>query len=110
MSMSIPIDPDSKFGQFYRHWHAESEKFTGCDALMTALETGWAIDGVVFRQEMWLSGVRPINVFHIDLVRGDVRAKMRVTHNPRVVCLLRDLDVQVVAINQRKEEEKIRFF
>ncbi|MDZ4768994.1 MAG: hypothetical protein SGJ24_07695 [Chloroflexota bacterium] len=104
------IDPDSALSAYYRHWNADSEKFTGCDALVTALESGWTIEGVVFRQEIWLSGVRPVSVFHFDLSRDDVRAKMRVCHNPFIVRLLNDLPVQVVAINQRKQEERVRFF
>jgi len=104
------IDPDTLFLPVYRHWHAQSEKYTGCDSLMTALEEGWKIDGVVFRQEFWLSGVRPVCVFHVDLKCGGEHVKMRVTHNPAIVKLLCDLNVQVVAINQRKQEERVRFF
>lgn len=108
--MPLITDPDTAFSVSYRHWDPMSEKYTGADALMTALESGWQIDGVIFRQEFWLSGVRPVCVFHFDLLRDGERAKMRVVHNPYLVRLLNVLGVQVVAINQRKQEERIRFF
>lgn len=54
--------------------------------------------------------MRPVCVFHIELVRGDEHAKMRVVHNPYLLRLLRNHDVQVVALNQRKQEELVRFF
>jgi hypothetical protein len=104
------LEPDSGFDTHYRYWDAQSEKYSGCDALVTALDVGWVIDGVVFRQEFWLSGVRPVCVFHFDLLRDGVRARMRVVHNPYVVRLLQTLGVQVVAINQRKQEERVRFY
>ncbi len=104
------IEPDSSFTSCYRYWDAQSEKYSGCDALITALDSGWTIDGVVFRQEFWLSGVRPVCVFHFELMREGVRAKMRVVHNPYLVRLLQGRGVQVVAINQRKQEERVRFY
>lgn len=110
MTTTRLLDPDSALTACYRHWDGNSEKYTGCDALLTALENGWQIEGVIFRQEFWLSGVRPVCVFHFDLVRGDESAKMRVVHNPYLVRLLNQIGVQVVAINQRKQEERVRFF
>ncbi|MBL8134321.1 MAG: hypothetical protein JNL42_20835 [Anaerolineae bacterium] len=110
MTSSLLTDPDSAFSACYRYWSAQSEKYTGCDALLTALDSGWKIDGVVFQQEFWLSGVRPVCVFHIELIRSDERAKMRVVHNPYLLRLLRNHDVQVVALNQRKQEELVRFY
>lgn len=108
---SSTVEPDSYFNSTYRHWDAGSEKYTGADALVTALENGWEIDGVVFRQEFWLSGVRPVCVYHFDLVRDGERAKMRVVNNPFLSCFLNSHeDIQVVAINQRKQEERVRFF
>src|SRR5215813_1975581 len=98
-------EPDENAGQIYRHWHAESETYTGGDALVTALDEGWVVDGVIFRQEFWLAGVRRVCVFHIDLRRGEESAKMLVMQNPYVTRMVHDLGAQVVLINQRKQTD-----
>src|SRR5215213_10965032 len=95
-------EPDENIGRIYRHWSPVSEKYTGGDALLTAIDEGWKVDGVIFRQEFWLAGVRRVCVFHVDLRRGDETAKMLVMQNPYVTRMVHDLGAQVVLINQRK--------
>lgn len=89
--------------RIYRHWSPSCERYTGGDALTTAIEAGWRIKGVIFRQEFWLAGVRRVCVFHIDLERADEIEKMTVVHNPYVIRYIRELGAQVVQINQRRE-------
>ena len=72
---------------------------------MTALDEGWIVDGVIFRQEFWLAGVRRVCIFHIDLRRDDEVAKMLVMQNPYVTRLVHELGRQVVLINQRKQTD-----
>jgi hypothetical protein len=102
-------DIDANIGRIYRHWHPESEKYTGGDALLTAIDEGWHVDGVIFRQEFWLAGVRRVCVFHVDLRRGDETAKMLVMQNPYVTRLVHELATQVVLINQRKQTDYDRW-
>lgn len=87
----------------HRHWCPQSEKFAPCDALQSALEDGWKIHGVVFRQEHWQSGGRRVLVYHFKLQRAGQLANMVVIENPFVMRLINNLKVQVVAINQRKD-------
>ncbi len=99
------FEPDENVGRIYRHWSPVSEKYTGGDALVTALDEGWAVENVIFRQEFWLAGVRRVCVFHIDLRRDDEAAKMLVIQNPYVTRLVHELGQQVVLINQRKQTD-----
>ncbi len=103
------VEPDESVGRIYRHWHPQSEKYTGGDAFLTALDAGWVVDGVIFRQEFWLAGVRRVCVFHVDLRRGDESAKMLVMQNPYVTRLMHELGTQVVLINQRKQTDYDRW-
>jgi hypothetical protein len=89
----------------YRHWSPISEKYSGGDTLLTAVEDGWRIKGVIFRQEFWLAGVRRVCVFHVDLERDGQTEKMLVVHNPYVIRYLLDMGAQVVQINQRRETD-----
>jgi hypothetical protein len=102
-------EPDDNVGRIYRHWHPQSEKYTGGDALLTAIDEGWMVEGVIFRQEFWLAGVRRVCVFHIDLRRGDETAKMLVMQNPYVTRMVHELGAQVVLINQRKQTDYDRW-
>lgn len=98
-------EPDENTGRIYRHWSPISEKYTGGDALLTALDEGWVVDGVIFRQEFWLAGVRRVCVFHVDLRRDGETAKMQVIQNPYVTRMVHELGSQVVLINQRKQTD-----
>jgi hypothetical protein len=99
------MEPDANVGRIYRHWSPVSEKYTGGDALLTAIDEGWTVDGVIFRQEFWLAGVRRVCIYHIDLRRGDEFAKMVVMQNPYVTRFVHELGRQVVLINQRKQTD-----
>lgn len=101
MAQINPEDKDS--ADIHRHWNDVSERYTGGDALVTALDEGWEIRGVVFRQEHWLAGVRRITVYHIELERDAEKRKMLVLQNPFVTKMLYGLDARVVLINQRKQ-------
>ncbi len=103
--MEYTNEPDDNVGRIYRHWSPQSEKYTGGDALLTALDEGWSVDGVIFRQEFWLAGVRRVSIFHLDLHREDESARMLVMQNPYVTRLVHELGTQVVLINQRKETD-----
>src|SRR5687768_9107618 len=52
----------------HRHWCPVSEKFASGDALVSALDQGWAVEGVVFREDHWAAGVRRVPIYHIKLV------------------------------------------
>ena len=106
---SFNVEPDESVGRIYRHWHQGSEKYTGGDALLTAIDNGWVVDGVIFRQEFWLAGVRRVCVFHVDLRRDGESAKMLVMQNPYVTRLMHELGSQVVLINQRKQTDYDRW-
>ena len=98
-------EPDDNVGRIYRHWSPVSETYTGGDALVTALDEGWSVDGVIFRQEFWLAGVRRVCIFHVDLRREEETARMLVMQNPFVTKLVHEIGTQVVLINQRKETD-----
>jgi hypothetical protein len=88
----------------YRHWSPRSESFTGCDALLTALQQGWTINGsLIFCQQFWRGSGRCIRVFHFDLQRGQELQRMRVVWNPVVDQLVASLPMRVVVMNERKD-------
>lgn len=90
-----------------RHWCPVSEKFASGDALLSALDQGWTVEGVVFREDHWAAGVRRVPIYHIKLVRGDDCVTMIIVQNPFVQRLVNGLGVQLVLMNQRKEEVSV---
>jgi hypothetical protein len=87
-----------------RHWCPVSEKFASGDALLSALDQGWTVEGVVFREDHWAAGVRRVPIYHIKLIRAEECITMVIVQNPFVQRLVANLGVQVVLMNQRKEE------
>ena len=49
----------------YRHWCAD-EKYAGGDALLTVIDQGWVIGGVIFRQDFWHAGIRRGRQLEVD--------------------------------------------
>jgi hypothetical protein len=66
---------------YYRHWHALSEKYTGADSLLTALENGWVIKPAIQQEPYWRNS-RLVTLFHIHLERAGELAEMVVVGNP----------------------------
>lgn len=68
-----------------RHWCPHSERFTGGDSLIYALENGWTLTGRVHSQRYSLrSGVRHVTVHTFKLRRGNTVILMNVIDNPYV--------------------------
>ncbi|MBZ0290136.1 MAG: hypothetical protein K8I30_21105 [Anaerolineae bacterium] len=70
----------------YRHWHPASERYTGGDSLLTALQFGWTID-VVTLQEYRLGGDRTSTIYYFRLKRRDETVVMPVIASPYVTRL-----------------------
>jgi hypothetical protein len=100
--MEIPAEFRIEDNALKRHWCPNSQKYAGGDALLTALERGWRIGGVIFCQEHWHGGARRVRVYHIDLARGAAAMRMRVLMNPFVERLIQERHWRVVVMNQRK--------
>lgn len=68
-----------------RHWCPHSEKYSGGDSLISALEDGWTFTGRVHSQRYWLRGGARFMVVHtFKLRRGNTVALMNVIDNPYV--------------------------
>jgi len=91
-------------GEGYRHWCPESERFAPADALLSALERGWRVYGIVFRQDHWHTAGRRVPVYYFKLERDDHIQPMAVIENPFINRLLSDMNVRIVRINERKQK------
>ncbi len=92
-------DRQFAYQDIYRHWHAESEHYTGGDALNTALDEGWTINDVVGFQEIHHMGARGTIIFHFELTRGENEAvTMPVVGNPYVDHLVTLMQFKLVPL------------
>ncbi len=80
----------------HRHWSAESEPFTGGDALQSALEQGWVMVGHVSYREFDLRESRKVAVFYFRLQRDERTMEMPVIGNPHVLRVIAAYDVPVM--------------
>jgi hypothetical protein len=86
------------YQDLYRHWHAESERYTGGDALNTALDEGWIIKEIVGLQEVNHIGARGTVVYHFELSRKDETVTMPVVGNPYVDRLVMLMQFKLVPL------------
>ena len=93
----------------HRHWSPHCEAYASGDALLQALESGWQVHGVIFRQEVWLAGNRRTIIYHVTLMRDGQIQKMKMVYTPYISRLVQELNVQVVRLNERKNTERERW-
>lgn len=86
-----------------RHWHPESEPYTGGDALFTALENGWDMSDEVKYEEHWHSGARAVLVYYFELKRGDETVVMPVLRNPYVNRIVREMPAKLVPVEVSRD-------
>jgi hypothetical protein len=92
---------------FLRHWHADSERFTGGDALYTAIHNGWLVNKIVGFEERWKVGARGTPIYYFELSRSGETVTMPVIGNPYVRRVIRTLQAELVPIeSNHKNLEK----
>lgn len=80
----------------HTHWSPNSQRFTGGDALLSALRSGWTLNGRVFRDSVMMSGARFTTIYYFELQRGAEAVTMPVISNPWVVRFVAEQDIQVI--------------
>lgn len=80
-----------------RHWHPQSERYSGCDALLTALGQGWHIhNDRILRERRLLGGQRSTTIFHLELEREEMGpARMSIVNTPYLERLILNMGLHV---------------
>ncbi len=65
-----------------RHWDPKSEKFTGVDSLLTAIQKGWKPQETVVKKEFYRGDSRPVSIYAVELHRNGEVVTMAVVGNP----------------------------
>jgi hypothetical protein len=98
---TLPEDCPHQFMVQYascnRHWHAESEHFTGVDSLMSMLSHGWILKPVIGYEE-YGARLHHTIVYHIRLERGQEGRIISVVNNPVISQFIVESPVWVVPI------------
>jgi hypothetical protein len=90
-----------------RHWGAESEAFTGGDALFAMLERGWSVGGSVVSQRYWYSNNREASVYHFFLVKGSDAARMSVVSSPLVLKFIEQTNLELSTLEDPNMDTKV---
>lgn len=85
-----------------RHWHAESEHYTGVDSLMSMLSDGWVLKPVIAYEE-YGAYLHHTVVYHIRLQRDQKGLTMCVVHNPIIAQFIAESPVVVVPMEDWQE-------
>lgn len=113
------VDLHVDYPDMHRHWDSQSERFGGGDSLLTAIQNGWQVEEVIWSEEYWHAGTRPVVLFHFELTRlgggrrdgktaGQERVVMPVVSNPFVQRLLSTLKLEVRPLEKRTAEDVAR--
>ena len=81
-----------------RHWSPTSQPYAPADVLMRYLANDWQISPVVGLEEHYHAGVRKVEVYHFELVKGDKQQILPVQSNPVVRRLLNERSLRVVLL------------
>jgi hypothetical protein len=87
---------------YYRHWHANSERYAGGDSLATLLVLGWQLTNHVLREIHWLGEGRQVHVLHIELERDGDRQNLPVLGGPLVDRLIMQASIPVIEVERPK--------
>ena len=79
-----------------RHTSSSSEAYTGADSLLSALHSGWQVEGDVARAEIWRGTGRLTTIYRFTLRLGDERRVLAVISNPFVTRFISTNHLQVV--------------
>lgn len=94
------------YSDLHRHWHPNSETYTGCDALITALQAGWRLTEPIYEEHVWHAGTRLVVIYHAFLQRGDEEALMSVIANPFIRRGLRNRKWQVLSYEELQKRPR----
>jgi hypothetical protein len=88
---------DAYTADFIRHWHPGSQRYAGCDQLLTLMDDGWSIEGEISFDEYWHGGARRVVIYGFKLSRQQESVEMRVLANPRAERLVNEAENSLVA-------------
>lgn len=96
--MAAPINEAYNVHVFNRHWSAESEIYTGGDALFSFIYAGWQVKETIFYQQIYFSGGRQTQVYYFFLKKGEAIVCMPVVSSPNVVNFVRESQFKLLAV------------
>jgi hypothetical protein len=97
---------DVETADFIRHWCPRSQRYAGCDALMTFLDNDWQIEGDINFDEYWHGGARRVLIYSFNLLRDGELVVMRVIDNPALGRLLREMELHHRLIPKRASTQE----
>jgi hypothetical protein len=81
-----------------RHWSPSSQIYAPADVLLQYLADGWAISPVVGQEAHWHAGVRRVDVYHFELVKGEQAQVLPVQSNPIIRRLIQRRQLKIVLL------------
>ena len=84
-----------------RHWSPHAGQPGGGDVLVTLFGQGWELRDEVYHEEHWLSGSRPVTIYHMTLERGEETLRVPVFANPFVRSLIHRSGLKSRPVSER---------
>lgn len=111
MTGAVPsfIEMELRSNDTRRHWAPSSQAYAPADVLLRYLSTGWQVSPVVGLEEHYHAGVRRVDVYHFELLKGDQQQILPVHSNPVVRRLIQERGLRIVRLsNDARETAEMR--
>lgn len=79
------------YQDFNRHWCPHSERYTGCDSLLTAIDRGWKVYPLVTVHHHKLT-----QIYAFALYKGASIITMKVIETPMIHVMIRQKHIRVI--------------
>ncbi len=100
MTATSFIEMELRTNDTRRHWSPSSQPYAPADVLVRYLSSGWQVSPVVGLEEHYHAGVRRVDIYHFELVKGDQQQILPVQSNPVVRRLLTEHNLRVVLLSK----------
>ncbi|MFN8371631.1 MAG: hypothetical protein U0694_01960 [Anaerolineae bacterium] len=95
-----------EYAEVMRHWSPKSEKYSGGDSLLTALNNGWEVGDIVYVEDHWHTGMRYVPLYHFEMSRNGEKHTMIVIDNPYVSRISNSGDFRVLPLTERRPQDE----
>ena len=91
-----------------RHWSPTSQHYAPADVLLQFLNEGWQLSPVIGLEEHWHAGVRRVDIYHCELIKGERTMVVPVNSNPIVRRMIEERQLKIVMLPREESGESSR--
>ena len=105
MTIYNPEANHAKYTEKDRHFHPNSEIYTGADSLITAQRKGWRLVNIAYEEQLQMRGGRYTSLYYFKLVRDSDKIIMPIVATPFIERMLTHSKVLLLPFPNRETND-----